>query len=270
MAQTAGASSLFRERVLHFDESSIRSLVHEGNFLFSSRDICSVLGYSNTSQTIKAHCFPEYQLSLEDIAKDPINIETISMAEVENETSLEHSYRMREKWLTEPGLYQLLGRSKQPAAEPFQRWIYEEVMPSLRKDGSYNTQTRNNQVQLINETDLHYKIVEFIRKRYPDALIIPGLGENQISSEMRIDSYRKGYQAGQCDLMLPVRSGNKAGLALELKTPAIWQAEASQKQKMFLQKLEEQGWQIFVSNCYEDLLFEVRDYLDKASKKRKR
>ena len=194
----------------------------------------------------------------------------ISLAEMENETPVEYSNRMREKWLTEPGLYQLLGRSKQPAAEPFQRWIYEEVMPSLRKDGSYNTQTRNNQVQLINETDLHYKIVEFIRKRYPDALIIPGLGENQISSDMRIDSYRKGYQAGQCDLMLPVRSGRKAGLALELKTPAIWQAEASQKQKTFLQKLEEQGWQILVSNCYEDLLFEIRDYMDKASRKRKR
>ena len=270
MAQTAGASSL---KVLHFDDSSIRSLVHEGNFLFSSRDICSVLGYSNTSQTIKAHCFPEYQLSLEDIAKDPSNMKMISLAEMEHEGPVEYSNRMREKWLTEPGLYQLLGRSKQPAAEPFQRWIYEEVMPSLRKDGSYNTQTRNQQVQLINETDLHYKIVEFIRKRYPDALIIPGLGENQITSEMRIDSWRKGYQAGQCDLLLPIRSGMKVGLALELKTPASLQAEASENQKMFLQKLQSEGWQILVSNCYEDLLFEVRDYMDKASKatkKRKR
>ena len=153
MAQT---SSL---KVLHFDDSSIRSLVHEGNFLFSSRDICSILGYSNTSQTIKAHCFPEYQLSLEDIAKDPSNIKMISLAEMEHEGPVEYSNRMREKWLTEPGLYQLLGRSKQPAAEGFQRWIYEEVMPSLRKDGNYNTQTRNQQVQLINETDLHHKIV---------------------------------------------------------------------------------------------------------------
>ena len=167
-------------------------------------------------------------------------------------------------------MYQLLGRSKQPAAEPFQRWIYEEVMPSLRKDGSYNTQTRNQQVQLINETDLHYRIVEFIRKRYPDALIIPGLGENQITSEMRIDSWRKGYQKGQCDLLLPLRCGRKVGLASELKTPASLQAEASENQKIFLQKLEEQGWEVLVSNCYEDILFCVRDFMLKASKKRKR
>ena len=93
-------------------------------------------------------------------------------------------------------------------------------MPSLRKDGGYNTQMRNQHVQLINEADLHYKIVEFIRKKYSDALIIPGLGENQFSSEMRTDSWRKGYTKGQPDILLPVKSGRKAGIALELKTPA--------------------------------------------------
>ena len=92
----------------------------------------------------------------------------------------------------------------------------------------------------------------------------------QDSSEKRIDSWRKGYTKGQPDLILPVKSGRKVGLALELKTPATWQAEASESQVRFLQKLEEQGWQILVSNCYEDILFAVRDYMEKASKKRKR
>ena len=160
-------------------------------------------------------------------------------------------------------------RSKQPAAEGFQRWIYEEVMPSLRKDGSYNTQTRNQQVQLINESDLHYKVVEFVRKRYPDVLIIAGLGELQDSSSKRIDAWRKRYTKGQPDLMLAVKGpGRKVGLALELKSPG-WHNEASEHQKAFLQKLEEQGWQILVSNSYEDILFTVRDFLEKG-KKRKR
>ena len=116
---------------------------------------------------------------------------------------------------------------------------------------------------------MHYKFVEFIRKKYPDVLLIAGLGENQTTSELRIDSWRKGYTKGQPDLMLPIRSGRKNGLALELKSP-WWQAEASEHQKAFLRELQEQGWQILVSNCYEDLLFEVRDYLDKPSKIRKR
>lgn len=37
----------------------------------------------------------------------------------------------------EPGLYALLGRSNSPLAVPFQKWLYEEVIPSIRKTGSY-------------------------------------------------------------------------------------------------------------------------------------
>jgi len=39
--------------------------------------------------------------------------------------------------VTEPGLYQALARSQQPKAEPFQDWVFEEVLPSIRKTGKY-------------------------------------------------------------------------------------------------------------------------------------
>lgn len=37
----------------------------------------------------------------------------------------------------EPGLYALIGRSNSPLAVPFQKWLYEEVIPSIRKTGTY-------------------------------------------------------------------------------------------------------------------------------------
>lgn len=40
--------------------------------------------------------------------------------------------------LYEPGLYALIARSDSPLAVPFQRWVYEEVLPSIRKSGSYS------------------------------------------------------------------------------------------------------------------------------------
>ena len=257
-------------KVLNFDDSSaVRSLVHQGKIFLSSRDICSALGYSNCSQALTQHCSRDYIVELQNIASNPIDLETISMPEVDGETPLQKHHRLREKWLEEPACYQLISRSHRPEAKAWMKWLYEEVVPSLRKTGTYSTHTRNQQVQLINESDLHYKIVEFIRKRYPDVPLIAGLGENQTTSELRIDSWRKGYTKGQPDLMLPIRSGRKCGLALELKSPG-WHNEASEHQKAFLQKLEEQGWKIQVSNCYEDILFTVRDFLEKASKKRKR
>jgi hypothetical protein len=43
----------------------------------------------------------------------------------------------------------------------------------------------NTTFQINDETDLHKKVVEFIRKYAPDAVIIPGLGEYQFNSTIR-------------------------------------------------------------------------------------
>lgn len=43
-------------------------------------------------------------------------------------------------FVSEPGLYQLLSRCRVPAAEPFQDWLFDEVLPQIRKTGSYQAQ----------------------------------------------------------------------------------------------------------------------------------
>lgn len=40
--------------------------------------------------------------------------------------------------LFEPGFYALIARSNSPKAVPFQKWVYEDVLPSIRKTGSYS------------------------------------------------------------------------------------------------------------------------------------
>ena len=195
MTQTANTRAM---NTLRFDENCfIRSLAHDGTIYLSSRGVCAALDYSNISQALTKSCSTEYIVELQNIAKDPMDMQQISMAEVEGETALQRSYRMREKWLEEPAVYELISKSQKPGTKPFQKWLYEEVLPSLRRTGSYTAAgTRNQQVSLINETDLHHKIVEFICKRYPDVLIVAGLGENQITSEMRLESWRTGYTKG--------------------------------------------------------------------------
>lgn len=39
----------------------------------------------------------------------------------------------------EPGIYQLLSKSRKPQAKPFQKWLFEEVVPTIRKTGGYRT-----------------------------------------------------------------------------------------------------------------------------------
>ena len=85
MTQTANTLAM---NTLRFDENCfIRSLVHDGKIYLSSRDICAALDYSNISQALTKSCSPEYIVELQNIAKDPMDIQQISMAEVEGETA---------------------------------------------------------------------------------------------------------------------------------------------------------------------------------------
>ena len=50
--------------------------------------------------------------------------------------------------------------------------------------------------KIENETDLHYEVVDLIRRYYPDSILVAGLGENQVTEDKRLDSYKKGYSRG--------------------------------------------------------------------------
>ena len=73
--------------------------------------------------------------------------------------------------------------------------------------------------KIENETDLHCKVVQYIRRFYPDAIIIAGLGENQDTSTKRINSWKKGYIKGQPDIIIMNEHKEYNGLCIEFKSP---------------------------------------------------
>lgn len=64
-----------------------------------------------------------------------------------------------EKFLTESGVYKLIFKSKKKEAERFQDWVTDEVLPSIRKTGSYSI---DNQVKLLE--DKNNKLEEEIQE----------------------------------------------------------------------------------------------------------
>ena len=44
--------------------------------------------------------------------------------------------------ISEPGLYKLIQKSRKPEAKRFDRWVRHEVLPSIRKTGSYSVQPK--------------------------------------------------------------------------------------------------------------------------------
>ena len=73
--------------------------------------------------------------------------------------------------------------------------------------------------KIENETDLHVKVVSFLKKRFSHSLFTAMLGENQCTSTMRIDSYKKGYLHGSPDLIINNLHKCYTGFAIEFKSP---------------------------------------------------
>ena len=117
----------------------------------------------------------------------------------------------------------------------------------------------NHEVHLSNETELHYKVVDFIKRFKQDIILIPGLGENQKTTQTRSDSYFKGYEAGQVDILILNPHRYYQGLAIELKTPT-GKNNVSNKQKEYLNKLENLSFKVIVSNDYDLIVVELLKY----------
>lgn len=92
----------------------IRTAEIEGKPYFMATDIAKALGYSRPNDAISAHC----------------------RATVKHSTPI--SGKMQEvNFIPEGDVYRLIARSKLPQAEKFEKWVFDEVLPSIRKTGGY-------------------------------------------------------------------------------------------------------------------------------------
>lgn len=95
---------------------SVRTAEVDGRTLFAGNDIASALGYKQPADAIRNHCKGVYELST------PTNSGTQMM-----------------KYISEGDVYRLITHSRLPEAEKFEHWVFDEVLPSIRKHGAYMT-----------------------------------------------------------------------------------------------------------------------------------
>ena len=98
---------------------SIRTFEQDGKVLFCGKDIAKALGYQRTADAITAHC------------KGVCVLPTPSNGGIQ-----------RMKFIPEGDVYSLIVHSKLPSAERFERWVFDEVLPSIRKHGAYITREK--------------------------------------------------------------------------------------------------------------------------------
>jgi prophage antirepressor-like protein len=113
-----------------------------------ANDVAETLGYVDPASTVSKKVKPKYR----SVAK----METVD-GKLRDVTVLE-----------EAGIYQLIIGSKLPIADQFQDWLFEEVLPQIRKTGSYNA---NSQKQLPQRDAIDYVLATKAVNQMEDCML---------------------------------------------------------------------------------------------------
>lgn len=109
-------------QIFSFEGNQVRTVEIGGEPWFVGRDVASVLGYSNPSKAVIIH--------VDDEDKQILSSQNGNLGNIPNRGLL---------IVNESGLYSLILSSKLPSAKEFKRWVTSEVIPTIRKHGSYMT-----------------------------------------------------------------------------------------------------------------------------------
>jgi len=223
---------------------SVRTHLYQNVPYFCAKDVAKALGYKNPREAVRDHVFEEDRSKLEDLR------------DVSPRSPLPKNTQGHSVYITEAGVYALIFGSQKEEAKRFKKWVCQVVLPKLRK---CLQEQRCEPLCLRNETQLHHKVVQAIRRFYPQVILIPGLGELQDTQYKRIDAFRKGYQKGQPDILILNEHKTYRGLAIELKTP-MGTGSVSQSQSNSLFNLQAAGFKTLLSDDYDRILLDLFEY----------
>lgn len=115
----------------------------EGKEWFPAIQVAEILGYANPRDAISRHTK----------LKGVVNHDVLSNGGVQSK-----------KFIDEGNLYRLITRSKLPQADEFEEWVFEEVLPSIRKHGLYATDSVIEQT-IQNPDYIIHVLTEFKKER---------------------------------------------------------------------------------------------------------
>ncbi len=102
-------------RIFNYNENTVRTTEINGEPWFVLKDVCEVLGLSDTNRTAE-------RLDADELTR----IKLVSGGQAREMIAINES-----------GLYNVILRSDKPEAKPFRKWVTSEVLPSIRKSGGY-------------------------------------------------------------------------------------------------------------------------------------
>ena len=122
-------------QVFDYEDFTVRTYTDKnGEVWLVAKDVCNVLGIQNHRDAISG-------LDDDEVLK---GVGINDSSELRNEGSVP-------TLINEAGLYRLTFRSRKPAAKKFTRWVTHEVLPSIRKTGSYTIPEKRKPAVIVSQ-----------------------------------------------------------------------------------------------------------------------
>lgn len=125
----------------------VRTIMIDGEPWFCGKDVAGNLGYVNEKNAVKRHCDDG------EVLKQTLGVQT-GMKKDGTPAMMD----VEMFFVNESGLYSLIFGSKLESAKKFKKWVTSEVLPQLRKTGSYGTsKLPQTPMELL---ELHYEAIK--------------------------------------------------------------------------------------------------------------
>lgn len=122
-------------QLFKFEDNQIRVLKINNEPWFVGKDLANILGYSRTADAIKSH----------------VDEEDKGVGKIQTPGGIQNVVLVNES-----GMFSLVLSSQLPNAKKFKHWVTSEVLPAIRKTGSYQLpQTPEERLKLAMEATIH-------------------------------------------------------------------------------------------------------------------
>ena len=123
----------------HFNSQQVRTVIIDGEPWFVAKDACAVLGIRNVSDAVSR------------LDEDGVGTTEVidSLGRKQQASSVDLS-----------ALYELIFMSRKPDAKKFRRWVTREVLPSIRKTGSYSVATASTMAVDLSDPAFQRQLVQ--------------------------------------------------------------------------------------------------------------
>lgn len=138
---------------------SVRTVDIDGKIYFVANDVAKALGYKRPADAVTAHC----------------------------KGSVKHRYlteggEQELKVIPEGDIYRLVIKSQLPTAEKFERWVFDEVIPSIRKHGMYAED------ELLDNPDLLISVVQKLKEERERSKVLKAENDRMKPKEIFADA----------------------------------------------------------------------------------